>query len=144
MRRRWIERLWDSTEYHKDYSKVLGLTFCLLLVFILKFSKWASEKFTSQVANWSLEGKTVTFSQWHFKTFSSKFSYCDRYSGSYLNSFIIFLRALELYFHFSVSLSQFCYNRCLQSFPETEFSFLKSDILCHSLTKKQKLRRGKT
>lgn len=38
MRRRWIKRLWGPTEYHQDFSKVLDLTFCLL-IFILKFFK---------------------------------------------------------------------------------------------------------
>lgn len=72
---------------HVSITKItlkFGSDIVCLLIFILKFSKWASEKFASQVANWSWEEKMVALSQWLFKTFNSNISHCDSYSEPWL------------------------------------------------------------
>lgn len=119
--------------------KFWTLIFCLL-IFILKFSKWSSEKFASQVDNLSLELKTVTFSQGLLKHLILCFSYCDWYRKSYINSITTFLNQCwefcsAFQFHFSTLLSSLAHteqscNRALK--------FFFSDSLCHSLIKTER------
>lgn len=135
MRKRWIERLWDPTEYHKDYSKVWDLTFCLL-IFILNFSKWASEKFASQVANLTRELKTGTFPPWLFKTLNSNFfpTVIDTLESSH-NSLPTFLdQCWEFWLCFSAHFLGSIFIPIMTSLA-AEFSFVFSATICHSFIK---------
>lgn len=106
----------------------LDLTFCLL-IFILKFSKWVSEKFPWEVINLSLERK-LTFSPWLLEKFNLIF--LTMLETLSLNSSTAFLSQSEFLFSsvFPILLPSLSYRehacKDLMIFSDTE---------CHNFVK---------